>query len=50
MEILGCISGVPDQATDENRMHLLGHVNELKSICQRTGLSRTIDLLQSFWL
>jgi GT2 family glycosyltransferase len=37
IEILGCVSEIPEQITDENRMHLLGHISELKSICQRTG-------------
>lgn len=37
MEILGCVSQIPEQISDENRMHLLGHLNDLKSICQRTG-------------
>lgn len=37
IEILGCVSGESANVSDENRQHLLGNLNEMESICNRTG-------------
>lgn len=37
IEILGCVSGECSKVSEENRPHLLGNVNEMESICNRTG-------------
>lgn len=37
IEILGCVSGESAQISEENRPHLLGNLDEMESICNRTG-------------
>ena len=37
IEILGCVSGEPEKVSEENREHLLGSLDEMESICNRTG-------------
>jgi hypothetical protein len=37
IEILGCVSGEPENLSEENRKHLLGNLSEMESICNRTG-------------
>lgn len=37
IEILGCVSGECAKVSEENRPHLLGNLNEMESICNRTG-------------
>ncbi len=37
IEILGCVSGETKNVTENNRQHLLGDVNDMESICNRTG-------------
>lgn len=37
VEILGCVTNYPSKITDENRLHLLGNVSDMESICNRTG-------------
>ncbi|WP_298770836.1 glycosyltransferase [uncultured Fibrobacter sp.] len=37
IEILGCVSGEPERISAENRQHLLGNINSMESICNRTG-------------
>lgn len=37
IEILGCVSGESENVTEKNRQHLLGDVNDMESICNRTG-------------
>ena len=37
MEILGCVSGTPAMVTEQNRLHLLGSLGDMESICNRTG-------------
>ena len=37
IEILGCVSGEPENLSEENRKHLLGPLSQMDSICNRTG-------------
>ncbi|MCF0215295.1 MAG: glycosyltransferase [Fibrobacteraceae bacterium] len=37
VEILGCVSNKPENVSAENRLHLLGNLSEMESICNRTG-------------
>ena len=37
IEILGCVSGEPENMSEENRKHLLGKLSEMENICNRTG-------------
>lgn len=37
IEILGCVSNECANVSAENREHLLGNLNEMESICNRTG-------------
>lgn len=37
IEILGCVSNDPAMVTENNRLHLLGNVADMESICNRTG-------------
>ncbi|MCQ2063837.1 MAG: glycosyltransferase family 2 protein [Fibrobacter sp.] len=37
IEILGCVSGEPEKLSEDNRIHLLGPVSDMESICNRTG-------------
>lgn len=37
IEILGCVSGESENVTEKNRQHLLGKLDEMESICNRTG-------------
>lgn len=37
IEILGCVSSECENVTQDNRLHLLGSVNDMESICNRTG-------------
>jgi hypothetical protein len=37
IEILGCVSGEPENVSEMNRQHLLGPLSEMENICNRTG-------------
>ena len=37
IEILGCVSGEPENVSEMNRQHLLGPLSQMESICNRTG-------------
>lgn len=37
IEILGCVSSECEKVSEENREHLLGRLEDMESICNRTG-------------
>lgn len=37
IEILGCVSNDPEKISESNRQHLLGSLDQMESICNRTG-------------
>lgn len=37
MEILGCVSNDPNEVSVDNKIHLLGNISDMRSICERTG-------------
>lgn len=47
LNLLGCVSAVPDRVTEENREFLLGNLAELPSICKRTGCRELLVLSDS---
>ena len=47
LNLLGCVSALPERVTDENREFLLGNLSELPSICKRTGCKELLVLSDS---
>lgn len=37
VEILGCVTNHPEKITEGNRQHLLGSLDQMESVCNRTG-------------
>lgn len=47
LNLLGCVSNAPEKVTEENREHLLGGLQDLPSICKRTGCKELLVLSDS---
>ncbi len=37
IEILGCVTNTPEKISEGNRQHLLGTLDQMESVCNRTG-------------
>lgn len=47
LNLLGCVSSIPERVTENNREYLLGALSDLPSICKRTGCKELLVLSDS---